>query len=226
MVWKNGDTVLQTDNDVPYGTTPFYHGVVPTKDATAQFTYTFTGWDPAITPLDSDRVYTAQFSSTVNTYTVTFQTSDMFTLSHDGPLTVEYGTEFHLKLEMSDGYKKSLESSIVSKTVGGVTSEISRIPGEPDEFVFTVEGETYISVSEPDLDTFVIVWKYWDAIDHLVTYEGVGTYGILPDAPSITQVFSDVQNTYSLQDGRPRSSRRMTMRNTPHSTHKRSTSTS
>ncbi|MBR6911632.1 MAG: hypothetical protein IKN41_07240, partial [Candidatus Methanomethylophilaceae archaeon] len=203
MVWKNGDTVLQTDNDVPYGTTPFYHGVVPTKDATAQFTYTFTGWDPAITPLDSDRVYTAQFSSTVNTYTVTFQTSDMFTLSHDGPLTVEYGTEFHLKLEMSDGYKKSLESSIVSKTVGGVTSEISRIPGEPDEFVFTVEGETYISVSEPDLDTFVIVWKYWDAIDHLVTYEGVGTYGILPDAPSITQVFSDVQNTYSFTGWSP-----------------------
>lgn len=64
----NGD-ILRTDT-ADHGTTPSYTGATPTKNATAQYTYTFTNWSPAVTPATGDQTYTAQFSRTVRSYTI------------------------------------------------------------------------------------------------------------------------------------------------------------
>jgi hypothetical protein len=37
-------TVLETDNDVPYGTIPSYDKQNPSKEDTAQWHYEFVGW--------------------------------------------------------------------------------------------------------------------------------------------------------------------------------------
>ena len=63
VTWKNGDTVLETDENVAYGATPQYNGETPTKAATAEHNYIFVGWSPAISEVTGDVTYTAQFEN-------------------------------------------------------------------------------------------------------------------------------------------------------------------
>ena len=70
ITWKNGEETLKTD-EVEYGATPSYSGETPTKAEDEQYTYTFSGWDPAISTVTGAATYTAQFTATVKSYTVT-----------------------------------------------------------------------------------------------------------------------------------------------------------
>ena len=76
---NEGGTILQSSL-VNYGEVPAYLGSTPTKASTAQFSYTFKGWDKTIIPVTEDAVYTATFDSkkfeqkaNVTYYTVTFE---------------------------------------------------------------------------------------------------------------------------------------------------------
>ena len=89
VIWKNYDgTTLETDEKVANGTTPTYDGATPTKPATAQYEYTFTGWSPEVSAATADITYTAQFAETLRSYTITWVDGDGGTLQTG---EVEYG---------------------------------------------------------------------------------------------------------------------------------------
>ena len=70
ITWKNENgTTLETDSNVPYGTTPTYDSATPQKAATEEFTYTFDTWSPAVHSVTGDTTYTATYTNTVNVYT-------------------------------------------------------------------------------------------------------------------------------------------------------------
>ena len=123
IVWKNGDDVLETDDNVKYGATPSYDGETPTKAATAQYTYTFAGWTPAIEEVSDDAVYTATFSSTINEYTVYWENYDGTILETDE--NVPYG-----ETPTYDGEMPTKDSSGQKQyTFSGWSPEISTVTG-------------------------------------------------------------------------------------------------
>jgi len=73
---------------VEYGQTPTYDGDTPTKESTAEYSYAFTGWNPTVVDVTGDATYTAQFSQTKRSYTITWVVEGASVASG----TVEYGT--------------------------------------------------------------------------------------------------------------------------------------
>lgn len=87
ITWKNGDAILGKTN-VKRGETPEYIGETPMKDATAEFTYTFSGWTPEPAAATADATYEATFTETKRSYTVKFYNADGTLLESK---QVEYG---------------------------------------------------------------------------------------------------------------------------------------
>jgi hypothetical protein len=66
VTWKNGEATLGTDENVLYGATPEYTRATPTKDADANYSYTFKGWEPAVAAVTGNATYTATFNKSIN----------------------------------------------------------------------------------------------------------------------------------------------------------------
>lgn len=91
VTWKNGEDVLEVDENVAYGATPTYNGSVPEKQSTPQYHYSFSGWSPKLGAVVESVTYEAQFEATLRSYTVTFYSEDGLTILDK--LTVKYGSE-------------------------------------------------------------------------------------------------------------------------------------
>ena len=145
IVWKNYDgTVLETDEDVEKDTTPTYDGATPTKPATAEYTYTFTGWNPEVKPATKNQTYTAQFEAVpippAPTYTITWKDYD----------------------------ETVLETDTVAEWV--IPSYSGTTPTRPDyDFVWrtptpvaAVANATYVATYTPSVVTYSVIWQDWD----------------------------------------------------------------
>ncbi len=73
---------------VEYGQIPVYGGKTPTKPSTAEFDYTFAGWDPALAAVTGEATYKAAFEAATRSYTVRFLNEDGSVLESQ---TVSYG---------------------------------------------------------------------------------------------------------------------------------------
>ncbi|MFA6852098.1 MAG: leucine-rich repeat protein, partial [Bacilli bacterium] len=91
ITWKNYDgTVLEVDENVPFGDIPTYDGEAPTQTETQQYKYTFHQWFPKVNKVFGNKTYTATFSSELQTYTVVWKNYDGTVLEVDE--NVPYGT--------------------------------------------------------------------------------------------------------------------------------------
>ena len=164
VTWKNSDgTVLETDTDVEGGTTPVYNGQTPIKAATAQYTYTFAGWDKTVVPVTGDVTYTATYTQTVNKYTVTWKNYDGTVLETD--TGVAYGATPTYNGQTPE---KAADAQYTYTFLGWDTT------------VSSVEGNvTYTAVFSSGLNSYTVTWKDYDG-RVLETDTGVG-YGTTPE---------------------------------------------
>ena len=187
ITWKNDDgTILETDEKVEYGTLPTYDGETPTKAANAQYTYTFKGWTPDVDTVTGNVTYTAVYTSTVNTYTVTWKNWDGTILETDEK--VEYGT-----LPTYDGETPTKAADTqYTYTFKGWTPDVDTVTG----------NVTYTAVYTSTVNTYTVTWKNWDGTI-LETDEKV-EYGTLPtyDGETPTKA-ADTQYTYTFKGWTP-----------------------
>ena len=89
ITWQNkGGTVLRVDS-IEYGEAPVWDGEQPKYGPDAQYTYTFDFWTPALSTVTCDAVYTAEYSTIINRYTIKWKDHNGIILETD--LDVPYG---------------------------------------------------------------------------------------------------------------------------------------
>ena len=86
--WVNGTELLESDLEVLYSAEHKYDGETPTLASTAQFSYEFSKWNKALDSENSVITYTAEFASTLRSYTITWVDGDGKTIKTE---TLNYG---------------------------------------------------------------------------------------------------------------------------------------
>ncbi len=139
ITWKNSDgTTLKTEQ-VAYGATPSYTGTTPTKPATAEYTYTFAGWTPEVEAVTGDATYTATYTATKNSYTITWKQDDGTTIDET---TVEYG-----EVPTHEDPTKDATAEY-TYTFAGWTPEVEAVTGDA----------TYTATYTATKNSYTITW--------------------------------------------------------------------
>ena len=173
FVNENGTTL--ESKQVRNGAMPAYSGAEPTREATAEYTYTFTGWDKAIAEATADATYTATFSATKRQYTITWLNEDGSEISHE---TLEYG----LTPAPADIYKES--TAEYTYTFTGWDKEITPVNGDA----------TYTAVFSATKRQYTVTWLNEDNSQLAQT---TVEYGVMPTAPEAPSKGATAEYTYT-----------------------------
>ncbi len=165
IIWENSDgTLLEKDDNVEYGTLPTYDGEVPTKQADAEYTYEFAGWDKEISTVTGNTTYTATYNSINNPYKITIENlSEEINISgitngeeyeYDSivklSVTNTLPAYYTVKWERSDGieyYGKEYEFNVPAQDVI-VTTTLMTYTKEKDYIYFGMYPQTEVLDSE------------------------------------------------------------------------------
>ena len=99
ITWQDENGSLIDQTTVEYGVVPTH--AEPTKEATEEYTYTFTGWTPAVVAVTGDATYKATFSSVVKVYTISVSAANGQVI---GGGEYQYGATIDLTAIPNEGY--------------------------------------------------------------------------------------------------------------------------
>ena len=176
--WDN--TELQ-NSEVEYGETPVYAGTTPTKESTAEYTYTFIGWNPKVTEVTGEATYTAVFTETKNKYTITWKNWDNSILDTD---SVEYG-----EVPQYTG-ETPIKEADAENTYAFVCWE--------PEIVAVTEDATYTAVFESTTNKYAVTFYNEDGSQVLGTsLVNYGETAIYPNSTPTKESTAEYTYTFS-----------------------------
>ena len=177
IIFKNGEQVLKEET-VNYGTLPAAPTETPTKEADAQYTYAFKGWDKKIAEVTGEATYNAEFTSTLRSYKITFKNGEQVLKEDD----VNYGV---LPTPPADMPTKEADAQY-TYTFKGWDKTVENVTGEA----------TYNAEFTPTLRSYKITFKNGEQ----VLKEETVDYGTIPAAPETNPTKGyDSENHYSFK---------------------------
>ena len=196
ITWKMDDGTVIDQTKVEAGVVPTHAD--PTKAATAEYTYTFAGWEPKVVAVTGDATYTATFTATKNSYTVTFVDWDGTELKKEA---VEYGKAATAPADPTragyrfTGWDKAFDHIIADLTVTALYEAIDYTPTNLKADLEPKESDLQITLS-------------WDKVDGAASYElrlvagekelfSQNTMGL----NVISSLLSVIEKTYSIDPG-------------------------
>lgn len=175
VVFMNGEESLQSET-LEYGAEVLYNGEAPTTPADAQYTYVFSGWtdgennylaDEALPTVTGDVTYTALFSSTLNSYTITWNI-----LGEESTAVFNYG-----ETAVYEGTPEKPATVQYSYTfIGWARAEDGEVLAA-DEMTVLLD-DTYYAVFSATVNSYLV--SFVDENDNLLFSESV-EYGANPE---------------------------------------------
>ena len=191
VIWKNGETILETDNVyVDEAGKPSYDGAVPTKDTDAQYIYTFDGWtiegsetvysETDLPVISGNTTYIAHYSTETRKYNLVWKVGNTV-LERDND--VLYGTHpsFEADENLSEDdeftYLDDYETDECTYTFDGW-----QVNGEGEAYLEEnlpiVSGETtYIAHFLEEPRSYYVEWKNGDFTMETGSFD----YGTTPE---------------------------------------------
>ena len=167
VTYLDFDSTRIAADSVAYGETPAYSGTLPTREATAQYTYTFTGWTPLYEPVTGDQTYMAQYDSTVNRYQIDFR-------DFDGTLLLSDSLDYGLMPAYAGSALPSREATVqYTYSFAGWTPAIDTVTGD----------QTYTAQYDSTVNRYEV--RYYDYDSTLILTDSVA-YGVMPVYPGTT----------------------------------------
>lgn len=176
ITWKNDDGTTIDTTQVGYLEMPTHSN--PTKAATAEKTYTFSGWSPAVAAVTGDTTYTATFTESTRKYKITWTNDDGIIID---TTEVAYGT----KPTHADATK--VADAQYTYNFAGWTPEIESVTGEA---TYTA---SYTSVVN-QYDVTFTMYGYGTAVDkQTVNY---GAKVTEPASPKVNDIVKQGDTDY------------------------------
>ena len=165
-----------------YGAEPVYQGAAPTKAATAQYSYSFAGWNPEISSVVGDQTYTATYQSATRSYLIKFLNGDGTVLDQ---AEVEYG--------------QTPATALIPTKASTVDKDFTFDHWDPA--IASVTGEaTYTPVFRESARAYTITFQYEDG----TVIESVDVaYGTIPQCAFTPEKASTAQYSYSFSGWDP-----------------------
>lgn len=185
VTWKNGSEVLEVDENVAYGTIPTYDGATPTKEANAQYEYSFIGWSPKVSEVTNTVTYNAQFSEVAITYTVTFYADNGTTVLDE------------IKVKYKEEAKYSKETPVKTNTSGDTfvfDGWVTELNGNTPADLTSVVSDMKVYASFKKFTRVVTVYIVSNNVDY-----GTVSLSSIDNVPFGSKI--RIENNYVFVDG-------------------------
>ena len=206
FVDEDGTTVLKEATEYVYGTAAadIVKPEDPSKTDTAQYTYTFAGWTPEVVAVNGDATYTATYTPTLRSYTITWK-------NDDGSVIDTTTVEYWVVPTHSDATKAA--TAEWTYTFSGWTPEVVAVTWDATykaTFNSTKNKYTITWLNDDDTQIDTTTVEYWEVPTHAdATKENTAewTYtfsGWTPEVVAVTgeatykATFSSTKNKYKV----------------------------